>query len=326
MPNGVRWASAGERPVRIISREGAKRKRGVGTIAQSKPSGVAGRRGPPSPRGGRREIEVVLFDYGGTLFKATRSWSEVRVNGLASAHLVLKRSGLKATLGEFVELGDSVFQRYSRIEAEEDRDIADTVKFREIVDTLFPRLPDARRARLAKDANDAFWFSVTRNYPLRKSARRALDELKAAGLRMGVVSNHHSYESLVAHLEESGIHSHFEVVLASEREGVRKPNTVIFERSLRAIGAKKESAIFVGDSPRHDIVGARRAGLGAVLIDDGEQPEGWATYAGATGPEAEPDFVIRDLSELVGIVESLRGPKDRARRTPRPSARREKIL
>jgi HAD superfamily hydrolase (TIGR01549 family) len=268
---------------------------------------------------------VVLFDYGGTLFKANKSWSEVRAKGLASAYSLMKASGLKATLDEFVELGESVFQKYSKIEAEEDRDIADRVKFRDIVDALFPALPDTGRARLATDANDAFWFAVTRNYPLRESAHRALGELKAAGLRMGVVSNHHSYESLVAHLEESGIHSHFEVVLASEREGVRKPNAVIFERSLRALRVEKEHAIFVGDSPRHDIVGARKAGLGAVLIDDGEQPEGWATYAGASGPEAKPDFVIRDLSELRGIVDALNGlPADRTAAGPRrrPATRR----
>jgi HAD superfamily hydrolase (TIGR01549 family) len=221
-------------------------------------------------------------------------------------------------LGGFVELGDSVFRKFSAMEADEDRDIADRLKFGEIVDALFPGVPEARRRELASDATRAFWHSATSSYPLRRSARRALRDLKTAGLRMGVVSNHHDFESLTAHLEESGIDSYFEVVLASEREGVRKPNVVIFERSLRALGAKKEHAIFVGDSPRHDIVGARRAGLGTVLIDDGEQPEGWASYAAATGHEARPDFVIQDLSELRRIL-GLEGA--RGRRTAKKGGR-----
>jgi HAD superfamily hydrolase (TIGR01549 family) len=215
---------------------------------------------------------------------------------------LLNGHGLRIGLEGFVEFGDSVFEKFSVVEAKEDRDVSDRLKFREVVDSLFPDLPGPRKDELACEATRAFWHSATRSYPLRKSALRTLRELKAAGLRMGVVSNHHDYESLKAHLEESGIDSYFEVVLASEKEGVRKPNAVIFERSLRAIGVEKENAIFVGDSPRHDIVGARRAGLGTVLIDDGEQPEGWASYAGATGQEARPDYVIRDLSELRRIL------------------------
>jgi len=54
-----------------------------------------------------------------------------------------------------------------------------------------------------------------------------------------------------------------------------------------------------------------------VLIDDGEHPEGWATYTGATGPEARPDYVISDLSELLGIMDSWRLPSGRASTPPR---------
>ena len=276
-------------------------------MGHSKHSGDSRRRVSSPPRGKPREVKAVLFDYGGTLFKATRPWSEGRAEGLASAYALLKRSGLEMDLHGFLELSESVFKKYSELEAKEDRDIADRVKHREIVDALFPDLSEERRGELALDATQAFWHTVTRSYPLRKSARRTLRGLATAGLRMGVVSNHHDYESLKAHLEEFGIHSHFEVVLASEREGVRKPNIVIFERSLAALRVEKEHAIFVGDSLKHDIVGARRAGLATVLIDDGEHPEGWATYTGATGPEARPDFVIRDLLEIRGIVDALNG-------------------
>jgi len=202
-----------------------------------------------------------------------------------------------------------VFERYAKIEAKEDRDIPDRIKYRDIVDALFPEVPKSERTQLAADVNRAFWKTASQSYPLRNTARRALSVLRSTGLRMGVVSNHHDYEALVAHLEESGIHSHFDVILASEREGVRKPNKAIFAKSLKALKVEKENAIFVGDSRMHDIVGARLAGITSVLIDDGEQLDSWPDpTARPVGPEATPDYAIRDLQELRGIVDSIGSP------------------
>jgi putative hydrolase of the HAD superfamily len=257
-----------------------------------------------------RKLKVVLFDYGGTLFKSDRPWAAVRAEGMASAYAVLREGGLAVSAEKFAESCDSIFAKYSELEAKEDRDIADRIKYQEVIDTLLPKLSQAKRIKLAMAANRAFWATAVRDYPIRKSAQRALRHLESRGLRMAVVSNHHNYESLVSHLEEAGIHSHFEIIFASEREGIRKPNAAIFAKSLKAMGVKKEHALFVGDSPRHDIVGARAAGIAAVLIDDGEELEGWRIPAGGLSiPEARPDFVIKDLLELREIVDSILGQK-----------------
>ncbi|HUH99541.1 MAG TPA: HAD family hydrolase [Nitrososphaerales archaeon] len=258
-------------------------------------------------------IEVVLFDYGGTLFKSTRRWHEVRAEGLASAHRLLTKQGLEMTLDEFKKFGDSVFKEYEELEAKDDRDVSDLIKYQEIVDALLPQLPAATRKRLASDANRAFWQTAAKSYPIRKSAVKALEGLRSKGLRMGVVSNHHHYEALVWHLERTGIRSHFDVILASEREGVRKPNRAIFARSLEAMGVKSEHAIFVGDSPKHDILGARGAGITAVLIDDGDQHDTRATPKTLAESKGQPDFVIDDLLALHEIVDYLRGDTDELR-------------
>ena len=222
---------------------------------------------------------------------------------MALAHQRLMENGLMMSAEEFAAFGDSVFKRYEEAEAREDRDISDLVKYQDIVDTLLPTLPKARRERLALEAKKAFWDAAVKSYPIRKSARQALEGLRSKGLRMGVVSNHHDYESLLGHLEDSGIRSHFEVVLASEREGIRKPSRAIFVKSLRAMGVESEHAIFVGDSPRHDIMGAQGAGITAVLIDDGEHKDSWAHQKA----EGEPEYVIDDLLALHDVLDDLRG-------------------
>jgi HAD superfamily hydrolase (TIGR01509 family) len=259
-----------------------------------------------APASGRRRIKAVLFDYGGTLFKATKPWEEVRAEGLAAAHEALRKGGAEVELERLVETTAAVFKRYAEVEAKEDRDIADRIKYGEVVDELFPDLSKAKRAALASKINKAFWDTATKRYPLRKGARETLEALSSAGVRMAVVSNHHNYESLVGHLRESGIHGHFRVILASEREGVRKPNPAMFARSLRALGVEKDEALFVGDSPRHDIVGARASGITAVLIDDGERPDSWVLVGEVLGPEGEPDYVIRELRAIRDVVESER--------------------
>lgn len=253
-------------------------------------------------RGGLR---VVIFDYGGTLFKSTQPWAEVRAEGLAAAYGYLERAGLQLPFERFTAVCDSVFEEYAKLEAEEDRDIADRVKYKEIVGRLFPDSTEAGRTKLASGANRAFWDVATKSYPLRPSAKRALAHLKAKGLRMAIVSNHHDYDSLVSHLADSGIHSHFEVVLASEKEGVRKPNKEIFARSLEAMRAKSHEALFVGDSPKHDIAGARASGIKAVLIDDGSPGDGRTTPVVVSPSDEKPDYVIEDLLELREIVDSL---------------------
>ncbi len=283
---------------------------------QSRPQRASAKaKGTPEKKG--REIKVVLFDYGGTLFKSTRPWHLVRAEGLASAHRHLTKNGLTMSVEKFSEFGDSVFKKYQELETKEDRDISDLIKYQEIVDGLLPHLPRGTRARLALEANRAFWETATKHYLIRKGARRALAKLKSKGLRMGVVSNHHDYESLISHLEASGIRGHFEVILASEKEGVRKPNKAIFVKSLKAMRVESEHAIFVGDSPKHDIMGARGAGITAILIDDGEHGDRRAALTAHKESGERPDFVIDDLLALQEIVDRLRGNSEEKEATER---------
>jgi len=259
----------------------------------------------PARKKGPPRIKAVIFDYGGTLFRSKRPWSEVKARGLAAAYETLRTGGLESSLQKFVKVSDAVFEEFEKAEAKEDRDIPDRTKYLEVVERLLPDLPKAKKSRLAGEANRAFWKVATETYPMRKSAKPALKHIQSKGLRMGILSNHHNYESLVSHLQDSGIHGHFEVVLASEKEGIRKPNTEIFERSLKALGVESHEAIFVGDSPRHDIVGARSSGITTVLIDDGGPRDSWTHPEGLDPDMSTPDYVIADLAELRGIVDSL---------------------
>src|SRR5207245_2734772 len=86
-------------------------------------------------------------------------------------------------------------------------------------------------------------------------------------------------------LDEAGRAPHLEFVIDSSVVGVAKPDPRIFELGLRAARTKPAETVYIGDSYFVDVVGARRAGLGAVLFDParlwGERDCAIATGLGA---------------------------------------------
>jgi HAD superfamily hydrolase (TIGR01509 family) len=96
-------------------------------------------------------------------------------------------------------------------------------------------------------------------------AAETLAALRDAGLRVGVVSN--SDGRVADILAAAGLAAPIEVIVDSHWEGVEKPDAEIFRRALARLGAAAERALFVGDIVSIDVVGARNAGLRAILLD-----------------------------------------------------------
>src|SRR5207245_9705945 len=93
------------------------------------------------------------------------------------------------------------------------------------------------------------------------------------GLRTEVVSNHHNGKALREMLGSFGMGRYFEVVIASEEVGVRKPNPEIFRICLSRLRLTRDQVIFVGDSLLYDVVAARAAGIVSVLHAEGTADE-----------------------------------------------------
>jgi putative hydrolase of the HAD superfamily len=102
-------------------------------------------------------------------------------------------------------------------------------------------------------------------------AREALHALLASGVRLGVVSN--AEGTCEARLAELGVcqvgpgpGAPVEVVVDSHLVGVEKPDPAIFGFALRAMELDPARCLYVGDSLRFDVAGARAAGLRPVLV------------------------------------------------------------
>ena len=92
-----------------------------------------------------------------------------------------------------------------------------------------------------------------------------LTRLRARGLRRVVVSNANG--TLHAHFDRLGLTPHFDAIFDSHLERVEKPDPRFFEIALERSGSRRETTVHVGDFYEIDVVGARRAGLEAILLD-----------------------------------------------------------
>jgi HAD superfamily hydrolase (TIGR01509 family) len=96
-------------------------------------------------------------------------------------------------------------------------------------------------------------------------ALAAVRRVRAAGLVAGVISN--SNGSVRSILEETGLAEHLHFVIDSSVVGVEKPDPRIFALGLREAGVAAAEAVYVGDLYSVDVLGARAAGLEAILLD-----------------------------------------------------------
>jgi putative hydrolase of the HAD superfamily len=142
--------------------------------------------------------------------------------------------------------------------------------------------------------NDLHAFHMTNNLweYVPPDVPRVLEELRARGLRLVVVSN---ANGKLRHLfDRVGLMRHVDFILDSHEEGVEKPDPRLFTTALTRTGATAETTIHVGDLYQVDVVGARAAGIRAVLLDE----------AGLCN-DFDCDRVT-SLAQLVQLVDELR--------------------
>ena len=129
----------------------------------------------------------------------------------------------------------------------------------------------------------------------------AVQALADRGYALGCVTNTLADTAAIrTMLRIHGFEPLMRSVVVSADEGWRKPHVSLFQKAMRELGAEPRESVFVGDSPVHDIGGAKAAGMRAVL-----------TRQYATRPYdaslPQPDAVIDHLRELLDVIERLDG-------------------
>ncbi len=98
-------------------------------------------------------------------------------------------------------------------------------------------------------------------------------------------------------LEAYGLIDYFDARTTSGDAGYLKPHTAVFHYMLNQLDASPQRAIFVGDSPDHDIAGANATGMISVLMSP--------PHLNRDLNGTRPDYIITHLQELLDILEGL---------------------
>ena len=92
-----------------------------------------------------------------------------------------------------------------------------------------------------------------------------LERLQALGFGLAVVSNANG--TVRERLRLLGLGRFFPIVVDSHEEKIEKPDPRVFLPALKALGVSPDRALYVGDLFHIDVLGARAAGIDAVLLD-----------------------------------------------------------
>jgi putative hydrolase of the HAD superfamily len=239
----------------------------------------------PASAGTGRRYDAVLFDMGFTLVYFEPDEALIMQEALRAAGAERTpdeiRAAMRATWEAYYQDAEhATFPATEEYDAESQRGLSRA---------LLQRLgvtgePALRRYQEVMGA----WFErpdFVRPFP---EVPEALDWLAAEGYRLGIVSNWSWH--LRRRVEQAGLDGRFELVWASAYAGCNKPHPAIFHQALARMGLPAGRALYVGDSYRHDVLGARAAGVDAVLLD----------RAGAAAAADCP--TIRDLHGLVRLL------------------------
>ncbi len=226
-------------------------------------------------------IKAVAFDIDGTLYSAPRF-------NLVALPLGLRHARLFAAFGEVRH----ELHRLAREGGPEGRAPADLAAFRRLqAELLAPRVgasPEEALAlldRVIYGELDAL-FARVRPY---SGAAPALAALRSGGLRLAALSDFPAPRKL----ERLGLAAYFELARCSEDGGLLKPAPKPFLALAAELGLAPAEILYVGNSLRYDLVGAKAAGMPVAIL----------TRRAAPGA----DLTFFDWDRLVSFALGLRG-------------------
>lgn len=122
--------------------------------------------------------------------------------------------------------------------------------------------------------------------------RKTLNLLKEKGLKLAIVSDAPKLKAWIR-LVNMGIENIFDVVIAYEDTGRKKPSPLPFKAALKSLKVKPEECLMVGDMPHRDMKGAKKLGIKTCFAKYGFEGES----------KMETDYTITHINDLLTILE-----------------------
>ena len=234
-----------------------------------------------------KRIDAVLFDFAGTLFD-DRGLRDVHVRQL---RFVAAAAGAAAT-------DDQLRAAYRAGMGVGFRTVATQPAYlhRALFGAAFSAMANALGGQIdaatEQEAVDRQYRATIEHAQLRPGCLDTLAALRDAGRHVQIVSNIDD-EQLLPMIDRLGLAAVVDAATSSESAGSCKPDAAIYRLALGIAGVEADSALFVGDSIGHDIVGPSAIGMHTAWL---------APRPDADPGEARPDAIIGSLAEVLELV------------------------
>lgn len=238
----------------------------------------------------KSKIKCVLFDLGSTLIEYENTpWDQMSLMALQAGYKYLQR-----VIDPFPSY-ENITIEYMKIR-DKNRELSGrTLKEWNVPDKiaeLFEAVSIKNDKEIVSEFFSHYYKIIADQLTIFDDTVEVLEQLKEAGLKIGLVSNTifpESYHKL--DLEKFGIIDYFDFMIFSSSFGYRKPHRLIYDKAIELSGLKADQSIFIGDRYEEDYLGPRENDIFSILkFREGRQ------Y-----PEPFPDDIvmIKSLNELL---------------------------
>ena len=211
-------------------------------------------------------IKAILFDVGNTLIEYdVEFFEEVFQRILTSLSITRSLDDIKKAFlnAENESRNLHLLSSFGKVKCQEHWNTWDSL--------VLKHLEIADHEELGK-AIHSMWFDFVKCAPY-PEVKEVLSELRQRGMKIGLISNGYEEEIQIilqkANLERAA----FDIVIGVDTIKKGKPNPDIFRYAISKLDVKPEEAMFVGDDVEADYMGARNAGIHALLIDRTEKQQ-----------------------------------------------------
>jgi len=237
-------------------------------------------------------VRGVIFDMGGTLIEFERlPWSLMQIVEVNELYAFLsKRNGTVPSLKLFADAYSELWKE-ARDTSISDRKELDLGAF---LGSVCSRVGIETDDRLVRALVETHYAPVRRELTVYPDVAETLETLRTRGYKLALLSNTMwPREFHEADLERFGLDEFFDARFFSSDFPCRKPHPEIFLAAAEALDVPAENAVYVGDFPERDIVGAQAAGMKGILKYHPLRK---------ISPSIVPDVSIRRLEDLLDIL------------------------
>lgn len=236
-----------------------------------------------------KDIQGVIFDYGGTIDTNSRHWAEVLWTKYVEHQVPVDKESFR----DAYVFGERALAKYPFVQPWHNFHDVLSIKTKLQMEWLagqrkLPMDEWQLQSDAVKVADSCYEYVLD----VLKVTRPVIEEL-AKNYKLVLVSNF--YGNIQTILKDFGLLDFFDEIIESSVVGVRKPDPAIYRLGVEAMGFEAGNVLVIGDSFSKDVVPAKTVGCRVAWL----KGEGWG---GEVIDESVPDVIITDLAQLPALL------------------------